>query len=153
MDKAVYAIFENQGAAHEAMNALVREGVPPEVIDLQLQEGELAVEDLPQPATASRLYVKVGVPLVIVVAAVAGALIEGLPGALMGVVGGTVFGGIAAAISGSIEAKPEVADLASEVHDGRIMLVVDVDEVTGRSVALDYQGFLRRHGAVQVGGS
>jgi hypothetical protein len=150
MERTVYAIFDSQGAAKEAADDLVREGVPADVIDVQLQRGELTPTDLPQPATASRRYVKLGVPLVIVLGGVAGSLVGGWPGALMGVLVAAIFGFVAAALSGSIEPRPELADLASEVERGRTMLVVDV---TNREAALDYEDVLRRRGAVQVGSS
>src|SRR5262249_6082541 len=106
--------------------------------------------DLTQPETASRRYVQVGVPLVILVGGIVGAIIEGWIGALMGVLVGAVFGTIAAALSGSIEPRRELAAVTPEVDDGRTMLVVDV---TNREAALDYEAVLRRRGAVQVGSS
>jgi len=132
------------------MDALVHEGVPPEVIDLHLQRGGLAVWDLTQPETASRRYVQLGVPLVIMVGGTVGAIIAGWTGALMGVLVGAVFGLIAAALSGSIEPRKELAALTPQVDDGRTMLVVDV---TSREAALDYEAVLLRRGAVRVGSS
>jgi outer membrane lipoprotein SlyB len=148
MEHTVYAIFDSEGAAHEAADELVREGVPSEVIDVHLQSGELTVEDLTQPETASRRYVKVGVPLVVLVGAIAGAVISGLTGALVGVLVATVFGTIAAGLSGSIEPQRELAALAPDMDEGRTMLVVDV---TNREAAVDYERVLRRRGAVRVG--
>lgn len=151
MERTVYAIFDSQGAAQAAVDDLVREGVPAEVIDVQLQSGELSVEDLPQPATASRRYVKVGVPLVILVGAAAGAFVGGWVGALLGVLVAAVFGTIAAALSGSIEPRRRLAALAPEmVGEGRTLLLVDV---SGREAALDYEEVLRRRGAVRVSAS
>jgi hypothetical protein len=150
MERTVFAIFEDERVAKDAMDALVREGVPPEVIDLHLQRGALAVEDLTQPETASRRYVQVGVPLVVLVGGTVGAIMEGWSGALMGVLVGAVFGTIAAALSGSIEPRRELAVLSPEVDDGRTMLVVDV---SNREAALDYEAVLLRRGAVRVGSS
>lgn len=151
MERTVFAIFDNERKAKDALDALVSEGVPPEVIDLHLQRGELAVQDLTQPATASRRYVKLGVPLVVVVGGGVGAIIYGWTGALMGVLVAAVFGTVAAAISGSIEPRKELAAQSPAVtDDGRTMLVVDV---TTREAALDYVAVLRRRGAVRVGSS
>lgn len=148
MERTVFAIFDDERVAKDAMNALVSEGVPPEVIDLHLQRGELTVEDLPQPATASRLYVQVGVPLVVLVGGTAGAIMAGWTGALMGVLVAAVFGTVAAALSGSIEPRRMLAAQTPAVEAGRTMLVVDV---TNREAALDYAAVLRRRGAVRVG--
>jgi hypothetical protein len=151
MERTVFAIFDTERKAKDALDSLVSEGVPPEVIDLHLQRGELAVEDLTQPETASRRYVKLGVPLVVLVGGGVGALIAGWSGALMGVLVAAVFGTIAAAISGSIEPRKELAAQTSAVErDGNTMLVVDV---TSREAALDYAAVLRRRGAVRVGSS
>lgn len=150
MERTVYAIFDSQGAAQAAVDDLVREGVPAEVIDVQTQRNALAPEDLPQPATASRRYVKLGVPLVILLGGVAGSLVGGWPGALMGLLVAAIFGFVAAALSGSIEPRRELAALASQVEQGRTMLVVDV---TNREAALDYEDVLRRRGALQVSSS
>jgi hypothetical protein len=150
MERTVYAIFDDEGAAKAAMDSLVSEGVPPEVIDLHLQRGELSVEDLTQPETASRRYVQLGVPLVILVGGTVGALIAGWTGALMGGLVGTVFGLISAALSGSIEPRRELAEASPEVESGRTMLVVDV---ANREAALDYEAVLLRRGAVRVGSS
>lgn len=150
MERTVFAIFNSERKAKDALDALVSEGVPPEVIDLHLQRGELAVEDLTQPATASRRYVQLGVPLVVLVGGGVGAIIYGWTGALMGVLTAAVFGTVAAAISGSIEPRRELAAQTSAVEDGRTMLVVDV---TTREAALDYAAALRRRGAVRVGSS
>ena len=150
MERTVFAIFDDERLAKDAMDALVSEGVPPEVIDLHLQQGELAVWDLTQPQTASRRYVQLGVPLIILVGGVVGAFIAGWTGALLGVLVGAVFGTIAAALSGSIEPRRELAAVTPQVADGRTMLVVDV---TSREAALDYEAGLRRRGAVRVGSS
>lgn len=150
MERTVYGIFDSHRAARSAVDDLVREGVPADVIDVQLQRGELTVQDLPQSATASRRYVKIGVPLVILVGAGAGALVGGWAGALMGMLVAAVFGTIAAALSGSIEPRREVAALAPEMEAGGTMLVVNV---TDRAAALDYESVLRRRGALRVGSS
>lgn len=150
MERTVFAIFDNERTAKDAMDALVSEGVPPEVIDLHLQRGELAVQDLSQPATASRRYVQLGVPLVVLVGGTVGAIMAGWTGALMGVLVAAVFGTVAAALSGSIEPRKELAAQTPAVEDGRTMLVVDV---TSREAALDYAAVLRQRGAVRVGSS
>lgn len=149
MERTVFAIFDSERKARDALDALVSEGVPPEVIDLHLQHGELAVEDLTQPETASSRYVKLGVPLVVLVGGGVGAIIAGWSGALLGVLVAVVFGTIAAAISGSIEPRKELA-AQTLGEDGRTMLVVDV---TTREAALDYVAVLRQRGAVRVGSS
>jgi hypothetical protein len=150
MERTVFAIFDDERVAKDAMNALVSEGVPPEVIDLHLQRGELAVEDLSQPATASRLYVMVGVPIVVLVGGTVGAIMAGWTGALMGVLVAAVFGTVAAALSGSIEPRRMLAKQSRAVEAGQTMLVVDV---TNHEAALDYAAVLRRRGAVRVGSS
>jgi hypothetical protein len=149
MERTVYAIFDTQGAAKAAVDDLVREGVPADVIDVQLHRDELTVEDLPQPATASRSYVKLGVPLVILAGGAAGAIVGGWAGALMGVLVAAVLGTIAAALSGSIEPRARLAALGPEL-EGRTLLLVDV---TGREAALDYERVLRQRGAVRVSSS
>lgn len=149
MERTVFAIFDSERKAKDALDALVSEGVPPEVIDLHLQQGELAVGDLTQPETASGRYVKLGVPLVVLVGGGVGAAIAGWSGALLGLLVAAVFGTIAAAISGSIEPRKELA-AQTLGGDGRTMLVVDV---TTREAALDYVAVLRQRGAVRVGSS
>lgn len=150
MERTVFAIFHSERAARNALDALVSEGVPQEVIDLHLQQGELTVEDLTQPETASRRYVLLGVPLIMLVGGGVGAIIEGWVGALMGLLVAAVFGTIAAALSGSIEPRKELQSQNSSVEDGRTMLVVDV---TTREAARDYEAALLRRGAVRVGSS
>src|SRR5690606_28451074 len=103
MERAVYGIFEDRRTAQDAMTALVAEGVPEEVIDVQIHSGELDVEDLPGPATASQRYVKYGVPVLAVIGATVGGITAGWFGALLGVLSAVLLGTLAAALSGRID--------------------------------------------------
>lgn len=144
MERAAFAIFRSRRAAQDAMDALVGEGLPKDLVDVQLREGER-----PRPAAISHFYVRYGVPIVIVLGATAGALIGGWWGVLMGVLFAALYGTLAAALSGKIDLPPVVGRLASKVLDRRTMLVVDI--AGAKTAGIDYERFLVQHGAVRVG--
>ena len=144
MERAAFAIFRSRRAAQEAMDALVIQGVPEDLVDLQLREDER-----PRPAAVSHFYVRYGVPIVVVLGGTAGALIAGWWGVLMGMLFAAVYGTLAAILSGKIDLEPVVGKLAGKVRNRQTMLVVDV--AGAKQAGIDHERFLRQHGAVRVG--
>lgn len=144
MERAAFAVFPSRQAAEEARDALVRDGLPAELVDVQLDE-----RDRPRPAPISHFYVRYGVPLVIVLGASAGALLGGWWGVLLGMLFAAVYGTLAAALSGRIELPPVVGKLVARARDRRTTLIVDVEGAEGAGV--DYRRFLVQHGAIRVG--
>ena len=144
MENATFAVFPSRRAAEDARDALVREGLPKELVDVQLDAGARA-----RKAPISRFYVRYGVPLVILLGAVGGALAGGWWGVLLGMIFAALYGTLAAALSGRIELPPAVGKLVARARDRRTMLVVDIAGAKGAGV--DYERFLVRHGAVRVG--
>lgn len=144
MERAAFAIFRSRRAAQAAMDALITQGVPEDLVDVQLQEDER-----PRPAAISHFYVRYGVPIVVLLGATAGALIAGWWGVLMGMLFAAAYGTLAAILSGKIDVTPVLGKLAAKVRDRQTMLVVDI--AGARGAGIDYERFLRQHGAVRVG--
>lgn len=144
MERAAFAIFRSRRAAQEAMDALVTQGVPEDLVEVQLHEDER-----PRPAAVSHFYVRYGVPIVVLLGATAGALIAGWWGVLMGILFAAVYGTLAAILSGKIDVRPVLGKLASKVGDRQTTLVVDIAGAKGASI--DFERFLMQHGAVRVG--
>lgn len=144
MERAAFAVFPSRRAAEDARDALVREGLPAELVDLQLDAG-----DRPRKARISHFYVRYGIPLVIVLGATAGALTAGWWGVLLGVVFAALYGTLAALLSGRIDLPPVVGKLVARARDRRTTLILDIAGAKGAGV--DYERFLVQHGAVRVG--
>lgn len=145
IERAAFAVFPSRRAAEDARDALVMEGLPEELVDVQLDEA-----DRPRPTRISHFYVRYGVPLVIVLGATAGALIGGGWGVLMGVLFAALYGTLAALLSGKIDLPPVVGKLVARARDRRTTLILDIEGAKGAGVA-DYERFLVQHGAVRVG--
>lgn len=144
MERAAFAVFPSRRAAEDARDALVREGLPEELVDVQPDAG-----DRPSRRRISHFYVRYGVPLVILLGATAGALTAGWWGVLLGVLFAALYGTLAALLSGRIDLPPVVGKLVARVRDRRTTLILDIAGAKGAGV--DYERFLVQHGAVRVG--
>jgi hypothetical protein len=144
MERAAFAIFRSRQAAEEAKQALVREGLPEDLADVQPRQREL-----PRPPAVRHFYVRYGVPLVILVGASAGLLLAGWWGLLLGLMFAALYGTLAAVLSGKIDVAPAVDKLVSKDRARRTMLVVDI--AGAKRAGIDYKRFLVEHGAVRVG--
>lgn len=144
MERAAFAVFPSRRAAEDARDALVKEGIPEDLVDVQVADG-----DRPQPARISHFYVRYGVPLVVVLGATAGALLGGWWGVLLGVLFAALYGTLAAALSGRIDLPPVVGKLVARARKRRTTLILDIAGAKGAGV--DYERFLVKHGAVRVG--
>jgi hypothetical protein len=145
MERAAFAVFRSRQAAEQAKDALVGEGIPEELIHVQLHES-----DLPRRPTVSHSHVWYAIPIVIVLGATAGALMAGRWGLWLGLLFAAYYGTLAAALSGKIDLEPVIAKLVSKVRERRrTMMVIDIGGVEGAGI--DHERFLVQHGTVRVG--
>jgi hypothetical protein len=157
MEKLVYALFDDHDQAAAAVDDMLANGVPKDVVSVVMHEGHLHAEDVQNPGTQAKRFAWAGGLATGVAAAVAGGMVAGSSGmvgvgplavALFSGAYGTLLGGLVAAISGSSDAKPQIEHLAAEVEKGKVLVTIDLAK---KRAAVRCEDLLERHGAHHIG--
>lgn len=153
MSQMIYGVFNTRAQADSAIEAIASETGNGGVNAL-VHEGHLRDEDVQMGGTDALRGAILGAAVVGVVAALIGGVLL-VPGANLSIgwsefffmaVAGTIMGVTAGAVAGASEPRAELVALAKRLHEGKILVTMEADEIPLATVV----ELFARNGAVEV---
>lgn len=155
MSALVMGLFERHADATAAVEDALAAGYRSDVTDVALYEDEMPNEEVDQPGSSSIRQAIRGAAIAGVLGAVIGGILlgpvfglVGAPvGAALGSAAGILYGTVAGLLSGRDLPKPAVRHAMDEVHEGKVLVTIEVDSHAATHRA---ENLLRKHGSREV---
>ncbi len=153
MSQMIYGVFNTRAQADSAIQAIASEAGQ-EGVNALVHEGHLRDEDVQMGGTDALKGAVLGALAVGVIAALIGGLLL-IPGANLSIgwsefvfmaVAGTIMGVTAGAVAGASEPRAELAEIAKRLHEGKVLVTMDADEIPTATVV----ELFSKNGAVEV---
>lgn len=153
MSQMIYGVFNTRAQADSAIEAIASE-TGNEGVNALVHEGHLRDEDVQWGGTDALRGAVLGAVVVGCVAALIGGLLL-IPATNLSIgwseyffmaVGGLIMGVTAGAVAGASEPRAELVALAKRLHEGKVLVTMDADEIP-TAIVLE---LFAKNGAVEV---